>query len=418
MPLALAIAAASLTLSGPRNAEQDRRSLAQAGSHNCAEAAVAAAMRRPTATVRHAPAVLTAAVTSPPPARRAMPLAMLLLAPLAMGTYGVAVKCLFALPTPPPELLFTLINYLVSSTAVAAAATVVHRRDLSPSAPRPPRPGSRGALLAGGCELGGYLFLGSCFQLFGLRTVPASRAAFLIQLTTVFTPLVDGLLQRRAPSRAESLGCLLALCGVAMLVLSGGGGAAAAVRWRGEGLLCAAALCCSVHVSRLSRLAPALPPLQLARVKEAARGLLSLAALAAAAACSPAQAQGLRAFAQAAAARPRAVAGPVLALAMWTGLVTTALPTVARRRPRPPSETFSFMDHSGACPSLIGGADARPARRRREHRGGRLRRAAAVARPPHTPRRLLSSSAVRALPAASAPPDSSQVRPVRCPPPR
>ncbi|EOD13453.1 hypothetical protein EMIHUDRAFT_212516 [Emiliania huxleyi CCMP1516] len=285
MPLALAIAAASLTLSGPRNAEQDRRSLAQAGSHNCAEAAVAAAMRRPTATVRHAPAVLTAAVTSPPPARRAMPLAMLLLAPLAMGTYGVAVKCLFALPTPPPELLFTLINYLVSSTAVAAAATVVHRRDLSPSAPRPPRPGSRGALLAGGCELGGYLFLGSCFQLFGLRTVPASRAAFLIQLTTVFTPLVDGLLQRRAPSRAESLGCLLALCGVAML---------------------------------------------LARVKEAARGLLSLAALAAAAACSPAQAQGLRAFAQAAAARPRAVAGPVLALAMWTGLVTTALPTVAQ----------------------------------------------------------------------------------------
>jgi drug/metabolite transporter (DMT)-like permease len=48
---------------------------------------------------------------------------------------------------------------------------------------------SKSSQLSGGFELGSYLFIGNCLQVVGLKEVPADRAAFLVQLTTVFVPI-------------------------------------------------------------------------------------------------------------------------------------------------------------------------------------------------------------------------------------
>ena len=49
---------------------------------------------------------------------------------------------------------------------------------------------STSSQLSGGFELGSYLFIGNCLQVVGLKEVPADRAAFLVQLTTIFVPIV------------------------------------------------------------------------------------------------------------------------------------------------------------------------------------------------------------------------------------
>ena len=45
----------------------------------------------------------------------------------------------------------------------------------------------------GGIELGLYLFLANLCQITGLQSVPADRAGFLVQLTTVLVPVLDAL---------------------------------------------------------------------------------------------------------------------------------------------------------------------------------------------------------------------------------
>lgn len=242
----------------------------------------------------------------------------------------------------PQELLFTLANYIVSSTALGMASLLFSKRrrgDASPAV----ADGEGGSssdnadaddspALRAGLELGAYLFLGSSFQIFGMRTTSASRGAFIVQLTTVVTPLLDSLLLGNKPTPTELGGCLLALCGVALLVgESAGNGAAAAVGMLGgEVLIAISAIFYSLHVVRLSRLAPGLKPLKLARAKELARFMYAGITLLAAVLFSPAQAAALSAFIESAVASPVATVGGVAALALWTGVVTTAFPTWAQ----------------------------------------------------------------------------------------
>ncbi|MGK3742710.1 MAG: drug/metabolite transporter (DMT)-like permease [Bacillariaceae sp.] len=47
--------------------------------------------------------------------------------------------------------------------------------------------------IQGGIELGTYLFIGNSFQVIGLKTVPSDRAAFLLQLTTIFVPILKSI---------------------------------------------------------------------------------------------------------------------------------------------------------------------------------------------------------------------------------
>lgn len=79
--------------------------------------------------------------------------------------------------------------------------------------------------IQGGLELGTYLFIGNGLQVVGLKTVPSDRAAFLLQLTTIFVPLVQAIFARNllAVPTKTWIACLIALCGVGLMGLDGAG---------------------------------------------------------------------------------------------------------------------------------------------------------------------------------------------------
>ncbi len=108
-------------------------------------------------------------------APRLAPLVVLSLVPLAWGTYGPAIKSLYSLEAPPPELLFNLMNYVVSAATLVAVSLVRARLGSpdgpssststnDPSEPAPSTAAPSGDALLAGAELGGYLFLGSTVQ--------------------------------------------------------------------------------------------------------------------------------------------------------------------------------------------------------------------------------------------------------------
>ncbi len=284
-------------------------------------------------------------------------LLVLLAVPLAWGTYGPSVKSLYALDAPPPELLFTTMTYVVSSSALAlisllraasgsdseggdraAAASAVEGGGAEGAAPREEgaegaEGATRSALLAG-FELGAYLFLGSTVQIFGMRYTTVGRAAFIVQLTTVIVPLLEGLIYRRLPPRDTLAACALAFAGVSVLVTSSaadvaGAGAAGAMPYLGDGLVGLAAIFYSLHVVRLSVHAPRLPAIALARAKEVARLIYSSVVLGVGLIISSNQADELAAFVASFASAPAAAAVAV-AIVVWNGLVTTAFPTWAQ----------------------------------------------------------------------------------------
>ena len=314
-------------------------------------------------------AVAASALDEPPraaaaaPAAPLAPLVVLSLVPLAWGTYGPAIKSLYSLEAPPPELLFNWMNYVVSA-ATLVVVSLVRAQVGTPSNPSVSLAGDdssstgasgasggadgsdvsdspRSAMLAG-AELGGYLFLGSTMQIFGLRYTSAGRAAFLVQLTTVIVPLLDALLVTKQLPRPRVLGaCLLAFSGVLLLTAGGGGGegeGAAAVAALagglggpslGDGLVGAAALIYSMHVVRLSYHAPRLNPLRLARAKEVSRLGYASATLAVGVALSSQQADALGGFVASFVDAPDA-ARLALGIVLWNGVVTTAFPTWAQ----------------------------------------------------------------------------------------
>lgn len=271
------------------------------------------------------PPPLLLAATEPPtlePRANVLPLAVLMLVPVAWGTYGVAIKSLYELEAPPPELLFTLLNYLVSSTSVYAVSL------LASSAPRTDGAAAADAgaplPLREGLELGAYLFLGSTLQIFGLRDTSASRGAFIVQLSTVLTPLLEGALARQWPARRVLAGCAVAFLGVALLVTEGGAGASSSLK--GDLLIAASAVAYSLHVVRLSVHAPRLAPIQLARAKEVSRLGLASGVLAVGLAVSSTQASEAAAFCRAMASGGDAPLHAA-AILLWTGVVTTAFTT-------------------------------------------------------------------------------------------
>ena len=243
---------------------------------------------------------------TPPDVPTAARVAVLLSVPVAWGTYAPAVKAVYALPAPPPGVVFSLAYYVVALACLGAVAAP--RRSQNPLPYR-----------AGG-ELGLYLFLGNLFQVVGLETVSADAAAFLVQTTTVIVPVLEARVTGKAVAGATYRNCAVAFLGVA--VLCGEGLETGAAPAAGDLLILCAALCYSVHVVRLSALAPGLDALDLARAKAAAEvgfAVLSVAALAAATPFT----EG-RAFAASLAhAAPDTTAALATAV-VWCGAVTCA----------------------------------------------------------------------------------------------
>ena len=184
------------------------------------------------------------------PADRRAGLWVLLTVPFAWGTFEPAVRYVYNIQPDVPPFVFQFVYYLIAASSLAmvsslsvwtslgstqptatseaeAKETRSFSNDITPTGVSP-----NNSLLSlqGGLELGTYLFLGNGMQVIGLKTIPSDRAAFLLQLTTIFVPLVQTLLARNLsilPARTW-LACFMALAGVALIGLDDAGGGTAA----------------------------------------------------------------------------------------------------------------------------------------------------------------------------------------------
>jgi drug/metabolite transporter (DMT)-like permease len=82
-----------------------------------------------------------------------------------------------------------------------------------------PIPG--GAALKG-CVLGLFLFLGFLSQTIGLQYTTASKSAFITGMMVIFTPLLQFVIERKAPNLGNILGVAMAATGLWFLTSPGG----------------------------------------------------------------------------------------------------------------------------------------------------------------------------------------------------
>jgi drug/metabolite transporter (DMT)-like permease len=127
----------------------------------------------------------------------------------------------------------------------------------------------------------------------GLQTVPADRAAFLVQLTTVMVPLLSAITAGKLSSIPLQIwiACMIAFIGV--IVMGGDNGGVESVAGNSSGisdtlsidsielshgdfLIVMAALAYTLHVVRLGAYAPQTTPLKLAASKALTEAVLSV----------------------------------------------------------------------------------------------------------------------------------------------
>ncbi len=127
--------------------------------------------------------------------------------------------------------------------------------------------------IAAGFLLGMALFGGYLFQTVGLHFTTPSRSAFLTGLFIVMVPLLAALAQRRAPSRSEAGGVLLAFLGMALLTGPWDFSATA----HGDLLTVVCAICYALHILALGHFARRHDTRTLALLQVGFTFLLSLA---------------------------------------------------------------------------------------------------------------------------------------------
>ncbi len=167
--------------------------------------------------------------------------------PVAWGTFEPAVRLVYKYEPLMPPLLFSFAYYLVAtcvltigrlySSSVSLAASDANNGDKGIDGDNDDDESSLTTINSkdsgyfsglplstrGGIELGTYLFIGNAFQVIGLKTVPSDRAAFLLQLTTIFVPLLKSVNAETLIPRQTWIACLVALMGVALIGLDDDG---------------------------------------------------------------------------------------------------------------------------------------------------------------------------------------------------
>jgi len=218
----------------------------------------------------------------------------LLLVPVVWGTYSPLVKGMYSTAgvLAPPGLLFNLASYSVSLFTLTSASKLFlgyqptrgkggGEEDEEKFVSNIPFSFANKNEWRAGIELGLWLFLGSSLQVMGIQHTTATRAAILVQLTTVMVPLLESLFNQKSVSLQLWISCLLALVGVVFVSVENPvamlndlfTGATTSpslvfdVPNSGDLLVVAASLFYSMHVVRLGRVAGQVRPISLARVK-------------------------------------------------------------------------------------------------------------------------------------------------------
>lgn len=251
--------------------------------------------------------------------QRLIGILVLLTVPLSWGTYAPVVKYVYEMNPPTPGFVFSAGYYFIASLTLVTLSSMrsfrnvgcegaVNQDSLSENLPYGKEENTNNDIQSnnslswqvsdktlGGLELGSYLFLGNCLQVVGLESIPADRAAFLVQLTTIMIPILQATFARDFSliPRTTWVACILAFAGVIIMgfdrpdldvqigeemVRSMSGARLQGISFSGgDSLIIIAALCYSMHVIRLGKYAKVTNPLELAASKATVEASLSVA---------------------------------------------------------------------------------------------------------------------------------------------
>jgi drug/metabolite transporter (DMT)-like permease len=173
--------------------------------------------------------------------------------------------------------------------------------------------GENNLTLQAGIELGLLKFVGTLANMYGLSQTSADHGSFLIQLTTLFVPLAQGIMGVPIPQRIWTA-IALALAGVAMFTQDGNGNGVTTVQ--GDVACIAAAVMYATYDLRLFHWGKLVEPLKMISAKIVTQTVLSVAVLVA--------------FAAAPSMDFLLLASPhdlqlVAFIAIWSGLAVNAL---------------------------------------------------------------------------------------------
>lgn len=187
-------------------------------------------------------------------------LALLCTVPMALGSYNTAVQLAGDLNNQ-QVMLLQLGTYAVAGAGLTCYRLMKEGRVI--------HVGRR--TWRAGIELGLWLFAGATLQALGLQRTTASRAGFLVSLSTAIVPLVESLVERRLPSLNVVAAATCCTLGTALFMLPQSNSAVARgvvpVTWQGDSLVVLSALFYSGHILRLSSHAWQHVPVELATAK-------------------------------------------------------------------------------------------------------------------------------------------------------
>lgn len=134
--------------------------------------------------------------------------------PIIWGSYSPIIKWLYSSSSieSPSPLLFSLFTYSISFISLLLFRYSTFRNTENLEVVKTEH--NLRIFSLPGLELGLWLFLGSNIQLIGISETSATRAAFLIQLTTLIVPLIESIKNKRSASPFTWLSCTIALLGV------------------------------------------------------------------------------------------------------------------------------------------------------------------------------------------------------------
>ncbi|KAL7495251.1 hypothetical protein ACHAWT_003770 [Skeletonema menzelii] len=201
--------------------------------------------------------------------QRTLGILVLLTVPLAWGTYTPVVKYMYEKMDPSmPGFVFSAGYYIVAAVSLTVLSQLqaknVDQEVLNAPNNLQIEEENNKITTRGGWELGSYLFIGNGLQVVGLQTVPADRAAFLVQLTTVIVPLLSAFAAGNlsAIPLQTWAACIIAFSGVVIMGADGN-------------------IAYSMHVVRLGEYAPRTTAIKLAASKATTEAFLSIALVAA-----------------------------------------------------------------------------------------------------------------------------------------
>uniref|UniRef100_A0A7S3P932 EamA domain-containing protein n=1 Tax=Amphora coffeiformis TaxID=265554 RepID=A0A7S3P932_9STRA len=214
--------------------------------------------------------------------------------PFAWGTFEPAVRYVYDVAPQIPTLVFSVAYYAVAVMGLSAVLVFENSKNSGEL-----QGFDAEKSVSGGIELGTYLFLGNAFQVFGLRTVASDRAAFLLQLTTIFVPFLQAFLARSMTTISTRVwaASVMALAGVGVIALDGKADLSSGIDVLssdltdfslsgGDLLIVGAAVLYTFHCVRLELYAKTTSAVRLAFTKAVTEMSLSLAAAMSLVVCS------------------------------------------------------------------------------------------------------------------------------------